>query len=65
MLMVHVTSRKAGHLAKYVELVALRAALWKVWLPMPGATGNVLLIQSVTCACAAPRVLLCIWTERI
>ena len=58
MLMVHETSRREGHLAKYVELVALRAALWKVWLPMPGATGNVLLIQLVTCACTAPRALL-------
>ena len=38
-------------LAKNGEPVALRAALWNVWLPAPGLTGNVSLIQELTCAC--------------
>ncbi len=38
-------------LAKKGEAVALRARLWKVWLPAPGATGKVVFIHSLTIAC--------------
>jgi hypothetical protein len=37
-------------LAKYGELVALRAALMKVCLSLPAATGKVMLIHSLTMA---------------
>ena len=48
----HPTAATGADLAKNGEPVALRAALWNVWLPAPGATGNVSLIQEVICACS-------------
>ena len=35
-------------LEKKGEAVALRARLWKVWLPAPRATGKVVRIHSLT-----------------